>query len=370
MEYLGIGILLLFVISFTTGFLGSTIGYNLVVIQNSDPNSMNPTYLQGDIFVIRKVAPEKISLGDVVVYENSRNELIIHRVIMIQKFGDEYRYVVKGDNPVSNYNPDTDGQNQIFIPYEKILGKIEYRIPMLGHISLAMQRNPAVQLIIYFAAVIAGIAILFWPEDEKEKEDEYVEISKAALTRWFSDFSSKYTSWIPHPKRFPNEPLSKKVRFLTVITIGLLIFISTTYPGFFYSNQKNFETGFVALSVQEETMKVNHFQLNGISKSTVFYQLLVQMYDRGNFLTYIKGFDVDVYDAANKLVSHTEWNIKGRITGLFTVGGSIIIDLDTMQNINQTLIVIVTISLQQGFARTTLQGATNFTYNAISIPSP
>ncbi len=110
--------------------------------------------------------------------------------------------------------------------------------------------------------------------------------------------------------------------------------------------------------------------MNGVSKSTVFYQLIVQLYDRGEFSNSIKAFDVDVFDGTNKLVSHTEWNIKGRITGLFTVGGSIIIDLDDIQNVDQTMIVIVTLTLNHGFSQSTIQGATNFTYNAISIPSP
>lgn len=367
-EYAVIGVLLLFVLSFTTGFLGSTVGYNMVVIQNSDPNSMNPTYVQGDIFIIQKVAPEEIRLGDVVVYENSRGELIIHRVIKIMEFSGDYRYVVKGDNPVSNYQPDTDGQNQIFIPYDKILGKIVVRVPMLGHVSLAMQRNPGVQIMIYFFAAIAGLAIIFWPEDEKEEEEQYIEISRESFLKWLNSLKSKSTLWIPHPQRFSSEPLSKKVRFLTIITLGTLLLLASTYPAFFYMNQQNFETGFVALSVQEETLKVNHFDLNGVRKSTIFYQLLVQLYDRGDFGTHIKSFEVDVYDTSNKVISHTEWNVKGRITGLFTVGGSIIIDLDDMDNIDQTMFVLVTVTIDHLFSERTIQGSTNFTYNAITVP--
>ncbi|MFV2014730.1 MAG: hypothetical protein ACC656_04840, partial [Candidatus Heimdallarchaeota archaeon] len=78
LDYLYLGFFALVVISFLTGMLVSTVGYSMVVIDNADPNSMWPTYYQGDLFVLQNSNPEDISLGDVIVYENARNDKIIH----------------------------------------------------------------------------------------------------------------------------------------------------------------------------------------------------------------------------------------------------------------------------------------------------
>ena len=81
-------------------------GFSFVVISNPDPNSMYPTYFQGDVFLLHKADPEDINVGDVIVYDPGERDLIIHRVISIYKHNDgdstRYFYRVKGDNPNSN----------------------------------------------------------------------------------------------------------------------------------------------------------------------------------------------------------------------------------------------------------------------------
>ncbi len=361
LEYALIAILLLLVISFTTGFLGNTLGYNLVVIQNRDPNSMNPTYVQGDIFVIKKMAPDQINLGDVIVYKNSRNELIIHRVILIKIIEGEYFYVVKGDNPITNYRPDID-INGFFISYNQILGVTKYRVPMVGHISLAMQKNPSIQIMIYFLAAIAGLAIIFWPEEEKQEEEEFVDISSSQIRKYFSEKFSSILNAIPNPKNPKTISKFNIIRFVTIFTIVVLLTLTYFNPGFFYSDGMDHSTGFVALKVETETRRISNETINGQLVTVVFYQLLVQLYDEGKFLQSIKSFSVDVYNQDNEIVSHTIWNQKGKITGLFTVGASIIFETSKYGNSTQEMLVFVTLKINKGFSTMETKGSTNFTY--------
>ena len=67
---------------------GGILGVSLVVIENGPcPNSsMCPTYDQGDMFLINKADPDKIEIGDVIVYNSDYHFsefLIIHRVVNI-----------------------------------------------------------------------------------------------------------------------------------------------------------------------------------------------------------------------------------------------------------------------------------------------
>jgi signal peptidase I len=91
----------------------------------------------GDIMVLRGVKPEKIEVGDTIVYfSRAASYPIIHRVVEIKKSEDNYTFITKGDhNAVSDYPVD---QNQL-------LGRAIARIPMLGWIKIS-----AVKLYYYF----------------------------------------------------------------------------------------------------------------------------------------------------------------------------------------------------------------------------
>ncbi|MCE7735477.1 MAG: signal peptidase I, partial [Candidatus Heimdallarchaeota archaeon] len=169
LDYLYLGFFILVVFLFFTGILISAIGFSMVVIDNPDPNSMWPTYFQGDLFVLEDANPDDIVLGDVIVYENSSGDKIIHRVIDVVIINNQYFFRVKGDNPISNSTPDPSTNLTTLIASDSVLGKIVYRIPYLGHISLAMQRNAAIQLFVYLIVGLIMIAIVYWPEDEEEE---------------------------------------------------------------------------------------------------------------------------------------------------------------------------------------------------------
>jgi signal peptidase len=113
--------------------------------------SMLPTLYNGDIVLIYKPPPDKIKIGDIVVYESLRGNLVIHRVIKIN-YGpgcNPVCFVTKGDN---NYQADNvlGLEPKQGISYDRILGVVfsihakingkEYaaplRIPYLGLITI------------------------------------------------------------------------------------------------------------------------------------------------------------------------------------------------------------------------------------------
>ncbi len=93
--------------------------------------SMWPNLKKGDLVFIKGVhGKEDISVGDIIVYENSDNKtLTIHRVIEMR----ETELVTKGDANFTNDNPTS---------YESVIGKTltiagkPARIPQMGNITV------------------------------------------------------------------------------------------------------------------------------------------------------------------------------------------------------------------------------------------
>lgn len=66
-------------------------------------DSMEPEFSHGDIDIADSPpAPNQIKIGDVIAFRHGAyptpNHYVRHRVIGIERVGDEYRYFTKGDN--------------------------------------------------------------------------------------------------------------------------------------------------------------------------------------------------------------------------------------------------------------------------------
>ena len=175
-DYIYVGFFIVIMALFLTGQFSTVTGTSLVVIDNADPNSMFPTYFQGDLFVIQRHNPQDIHLGDVIVYTSKDDSRIIHRVVDIVIQQGTYYFRVKGDDPVTNFIPDPYGSGSL-IPFSAVLGKIVARVPYVGHISLAMQQNIAIQMLIYVLAFGIVLAIFIMDNDEEEGTEKYYNIS-------------------------------------------------------------------------------------------------------------------------------------------------------------------------------------------------
>jgi signal peptidase I len=89
---------------------------------------------KGDIMVLVGKKPEKIDLGDIIVFRSSRPDPIIHRVVNKWQEDGIYKFHTKGDN-----NPDSikgaylDETN---ISEDNVLGVAVIRVPFLGYVKI------------------------------------------------------------------------------------------------------------------------------------------------------------------------------------------------------------------------------------------
>lgn len=85
-------------------------------------------FTKGDILFITGVKPEKIEIGDIIIFDAGEKNPLIHRVIKIEQNSEgEYIFSTIGDN--------NNGQLSVekFIKEEQIVGKAGFRIvPYLG----------------------------------------------------------------------------------------------------------------------------------------------------------------------------------------------------------------------------------------------
>lgn len=80
--------------------------------------------------ILRGTKPEKIDVGDVIVFQANRPDPIIHRVIDTEKKDTRYIFKTKGDHNVASF------YFEAYIPEENYIGKAVLRIPYLGYIKL------------------------------------------------------------------------------------------------------------------------------------------------------------------------------------------------------------------------------------------
>lgn len=88
-------------------------------------------FTKGDILFITGVKPEKIEVGDVIIFDAGVRHPIIHRVIEIEKEGEEYIFSTFGDNNLGQLIQEKR------ISEEQIVGKARANIlPYIGWIKL------------------------------------------------------------------------------------------------------------------------------------------------------------------------------------------------------------------------------------------
>ncbi|MCK4552661.1 signal peptidase I [Candidatus Pacearchaeota archaeon] len=82
---------------------------------------------KGDILFIVEAKPEKLEVGDVIIFQSNQRNPIIHRIIEIKKENNEYLFSTIGDN---------NNQQLIFeknIEEEQLIGKAVFKIaPYIG----------------------------------------------------------------------------------------------------------------------------------------------------------------------------------------------------------------------------------------------
>jgi len=85
---------------------------------------------KGDILFIIKAKPEKLKIGDVIIFQGGTQHPIIHRIINIKFENNKYTFSTIGDNIKTNERQIAQDKN---ISEEQLVGKAVFRIaPYLG----------------------------------------------------------------------------------------------------------------------------------------------------------------------------------------------------------------------------------------------
>jgi len=96
--------------------------------------SLKNGFNKGDIIILKGKKTEDIRLGEVIVFQNSRPDPIIHRVVDKWQNNSEYFFKTKGDNnkePIKNKILDETNINQ-----NHIIGSALLKVPFLGYIKI------------------------------------------------------------------------------------------------------------------------------------------------------------------------------------------------------------------------------------------
>ena len=108
--------------------------------------SMEPTIGIGSVVIVRPSSTNTYSVGDIVAFKYDASTIVTHRIISVEKKGNETIYKTKGD---ANKSPDewqvTQGQ---------VLGKNYFVIPEFGKIMSFARSQKGIPTLIIFPAVI------------------------------------------------------------------------------------------------------------------------------------------------------------------------------------------------------------------------
>ncbi len=88
---------------------------------------------KGDIIVLSRA--ENLKAGDVIVFQTSRPDPIIHRLIRIREVNGQKIYETKGDNNCDQIT--FEGLDETNIRQEQIIGKGIIKIPWLGWVKIS-----------------------------------------------------------------------------------------------------------------------------------------------------------------------------------------------------------------------------------------
>ena len=125
--------------------------------------SMEPTFSKGTLLLVKDT--QNVQEGDIVVYQ-SRNELIVHRIIFLS--GDEV--ITQGD-----------ANNAADEPFDRsqIKGKVIGWIPFLGNVAALLKKPIAVVIILILAfALVEGSF-----RSQREADDQKLEAIKEEIRR-------------------------------------------------------------------------------------------------------------------------------------------------------------------------------------------
>jgi signal peptidase I len=93
-------------------------------------------FSKGDIIFIVKAKPEKLKVGDVIIFNSNQKNPIIHRIISIKQENGKYTFSTMGDNNNGQLSVETN------IQQEQLVGKAVFNlIPSVGWAKLVFYEH-------------------------------------------------------------------------------------------------------------------------------------------------------------------------------------------------------------------------------------
>jgi signal peptidase I len=125
----------------------------------------------GDLIVVQGVNVSEIHAapepeGDIIVYRQyDSDDLIVHRAIDVtyDNDGNIMYFTTKGD---ANSSPDRP------VTPDRVVGKVLFRIPWIGHLALLMRNSTGIYLIIILIAILIVVELVIPMFKEKKPESE------------------------------------------------------------------------------------------------------------------------------------------------------------------------------------------------------
>lgn len=115
-------VFLIIVVAFVSGIFK----YWLIAIGS---DSMTGTFNRGDAVMIEKMSADKLKENDIMAFRKD-GIIVAHRIVKINKDGDKYEFITKGDA-----NEDVDS---FTTPGENVIGRINFRTKYIGFPTLWM----------------------------------------------------------------------------------------------------------------------------------------------------------------------------------------------------------------------------------------
>ncbi|MDP2628645.1 MAG: signal peptidase I [Nanoarchaeota archaeon] len=112
--------------------------YNLTK-QEFEDFSFYKGFSKGDILLIVEANPEKLKVGDIIIFQSGTGTPVIHRIINIENKDGEYFFDTIGDNNNEILTPSNNagGVDERNIKEEQLVGKAVFRVaPYLGWMKL------------------------------------------------------------------------------------------------------------------------------------------------------------------------------------------------------------------------------------------
>jgi len=344
------GIIIFFVFKM---MFGGIFGLSLVVIENGPcpASSMCPTYDKGDMFLINKASPEKIVMGDVIVYESANAKLIIHRVVNITIIGEDYFYRVSGDNWDTNDRIDSYGSSNTLIPYEAVRGKTIMIIRRVGYLRLWLSDNPVVRNILLIVVVGLGAYLILAPEKKTDEEKAAEEQEKAAkkeekikdkkelkvrMKEFFVNFGKNTKKW------FIELFTVRKKRIQLIVFCSIILLMGILIPVI--------DQGIRVDGATTGINDISGLRLDDLTYSTediVFLAFNIHYSHDGSYNEILKCFHVEGIQNGTVL-STFEWKAlyQPEVEGL--IGGTLIFDIDEFDD-GLSLIIKITYDIDHRF---------------------